>query len=458
MRKQVLMTEGNIYKKLLAFALPIFIGNLFQELYNTADTIIVGRFISSEALAAVGSTGAIINLMIGFFSGVATGAGVVVARHYGAGRQELLKKSIQTFVIFAIWAGILMAVIGFCGARSFLVWTRTPAECLDDASIYLHIYFLGAIFNMLYNAGAGILRAVGDSRRPLYFLMFTTVLNIALDIFFIAICKMGVAGAALATVCCQAVSAILVFVILLGTKGNYRLVLKGMKVDLDLLKDIVRLGLPAGLQAIIVSASNVLVQSNVNSFGTDVMAGYTSANKVDAFLDLMQQTAGLTITTYVGQNIGARKYRRVSDGIKAMNVIAIGAIGLVTVIIWIFAPQIAAFIDNDANVIPHAVLMMRLAQPFYIILAYNSINVGALRAAGYSNEPAVIVVLNYTVVRQIYLWFMNRFFRSEVMLFACYPITWVTCALCMFLYARHTHWMSSLEEKIDEEEKLEKVS
>jgi len=450
-RKRVMLTEGNIYRQLLAFALPIFIGNLFQELYNTADTIIVGRFVSSEALAAVGSTGSIVNLMIGFFSGVATGAGVVVARHYGAQRFDDLRRTVQTFVIFAFLAGAVLTVLGFFGARQFLTWTNTPAECLEDAALYLRIFFLGAVVNMLYNAGAGILRAVGDARRPLIFLIITTLSNIVLDTVFIAVFHWGVAGAAYATIICQGMSAVMVIVTLLRTREPYRLELEDMRMDMPILGDIVHLGLPAGLQAMIVSVSNVLVQANVNSFGTDVMAGFTSGSKVDAFLDLMQQTSGLTIMTFVGQNIGARKYRRVREGIKAMNIIAISAIGAMTVLILAFANPIAAFIDNDPAVIPYSVLMMRLAEPFYVMLVYNSNNAGALRAAGYSTQPSIIVVMNYTVIRQIYLWLMRRYFPSVTMLFACYPITWVTCAICMYAYARHTNWMGKLDAEIQSE-------
>lgn len=448
MHKRVMMTEGNIYQRLLAFALPIFIGNLFQQLYNTADTIIVGKFVSSQALAAVGSTSSIINLLIGFFTGVATGAGVVVARFYGAGRYDRLRKSIQTFILFAAGGGLLLTVVGFFGSHRFLIWTGVPDECLQNASLYLRIYFLGAVANLLYNAGAGILRAVGDSQKPLYFLIATTILNVVLDLFFIGVCQMGVAGAALATIICQTVSALLVILTLLVTKEEYKLQFKGIGIDWPILHDIISLGLPAGLQAVIVSASNVLVQANVNSFGTNVMAGFTSGSKVDAFLDLMQQTANLTITTFVGQNMGAQKYRRVREGIKAMYIIAAGAIGAATVVILVFANPIAAFIDNDPAVIPYTVLMMRLADPCYIILAYNSINVGAMRAAGYSTQPSIIVVLNYTVIRQIYLWFMIRYFRDVVWLFACYPLTWLTCAICMHFYARHTNWLGKIDEKI----------
>ena len=340
-KQRGLMTSGVIWKELLLFSIPLLLGNLFQLLYNTVDSIVVGNFVGHQALAAVGASTPLINMLIGFFMGVAAGAGVLVSRFFGARKLEELHIAVHTFVAFTFLFGVLMMVAGITLTPLFLQWMGTPADIMDMAVLYLRIYFLGIIPTMLYNSGAGILQAVGDSRRPLCFLTIASVLNIILDLVFVIQLNMGVAGVAWATLIAQTVSCILVAVTLLRSKESYQIIPKKIRIDKPMLMQIVRLGIPSGLQQMIVSFSNVLVMSYVNRFGSAAIAGFSSANKFDNFLGLPVNSFMLAITTFVGQNMGAKQIERVKKGINTCMFMGIGIVIAIGIPAYLFSDLFA---------------------------------------------------------------------------------------------------------------------
>lgn len=312
--KQVIMTEGVIWKQLLAFSMPLLVGNLFQQLYNTVDSIVVGNFIGSEALAAVGSSNSLINLIIGMFMGIATGAGVIISQYYGAKDDQKLHWAVHTCMALSLIGGTLLIVLGVLLSPLILKWMGTPEEVMPNSVAYLRIFFCGSLFNLVYNMGAGVLRAVGDSRRPLYYLCVSSVVNIILDMVFVVVFHMGTAGVGYATVIAQAVSSVLTVRTLMKTEDSYRLVPSEIRIDRRMMKRILKLGIPSGIQQSIISLSNVIVQANINGFGAAAMAGYGAYSKVDGFAMLPLQSFCMASTTFTGQNIGAKKAKRVKDG------------------------------------------------------------------------------------------------------------------------------------------------
>ena len=311
--KQVIMTEGVIWKQLLAFSMPLLVGNLFQQLYNTVDSIVVGNFIGSEALAAVGSSNSLINLIIGMFMGIATGAGVIISQYYGAKDEQKLHWAVHTCMALSLIGGALLIVLGVLLSPLILRLMGTPEEVMPNSVAYLRIFFCGSLFNLVYNMGAGVLRAVGDSRRPLYYLCVSSVVNIILDMVFVVVFRMGTAGVGYATVIAQAVSSVLTVRALMKTEDSYRLVPSRIRIDRRMMKRILKLGIPSGIQQSIISLSNVIVQANINGYGAAAMAGYGAYSKVDGFAMLPLQSFCMASTTFTGQNIGAKKARRVKD-------------------------------------------------------------------------------------------------------------------------------------------------
>jgi len=439
------LTDGSVWRKLVWFALPILVGNLFQQLYNTVDSIVVGNYVGNNALAAVGASTPLINLLIGFFMGLATGAGVVVSRYYGANKPEELSLSIHTFVAFSILSGILLMVIGILFSKDLLIMMGTPFEILEDSTKYIQIYFIGIIANMLYNAGSGILRAIGDSKRPLYFLIISVILNIILDLLFVIVFKMGVAGAAWATIICQTTSMILVFFTLMSTSECYRVCLNKIKIDWEMLKRIIRIGIPAGLQQVVISLSNVLVQSYVNGFNSLAIAGFSSGNKIDSLLGMFVQSSSLTITTFVSQNIGAERIDRVKKGIKICLLLTTIAVVTCGIPLFIYAEFIVGLFTPDVNVIAYGAEMVRTLVPFYVFLSYANIYVGALRGAGYSTVPMLTQIFSFCIIRQIFLYFMMRIDYDISIVFWSYSFTWVTAALSIAYYAYRSKWLQRIQ-------------
>ena len=440
-KQRGLMTSGVIWKELLLFSIPLLLGNLFQLLYNTVDSIVVGNFVGHQALAAVGASTPLINMLIGFFMGVAAGAGVLVSRFFGARKLEELHIAVHTFVAFTFLFGVLMMVAGITLTPLFLQWMGTPADIMDMAVLYLRIYFLGIIPTMLYNSGAGILQAVGDSRRPLCFLTIASVLNIILDLVFVIQLNMGVAGVAWATLIAQTVSCILVAVTLLRSKESYQIIPKKIRIDKPMLMQIVRLGIPSGLQQMIVSFSNVLVMSYVNRFGSAAIAGFSSANKFDNFLGLPVNSFMLAITTFVGQNMGAKQIERVKKGINTCMFMGIGIVIAIGIPAYLFSDLCIRMFSKEADVIYYGSWMMRTLVPFYSILNIAQVLTGAVRGTGNTTVPMLINVFYYCIIRQVFLAVAMMFVNSIVVVFWSYPLTWTLSAVTLFIYYKRGSWL-----------------
>ena len=428
------MTEGSIFKCLLYFALPLMVGNFFQQLYNTVDSIIVGNFVGKEALAAIGSVDSIINTYIGFFVGLSAGAGVVISQYYGASDDENVHKAVHTTIAITLIMAIGTTIISLFTTDIFLRISRVPSDVWPEAETYLGIYFLGLVGLLIYNMGSGILRAVGDSKHPLYFLIFSALSNTVLDIIFVANLRLGVAGAAYATIISQALSALLVLYTLIKTKDCYKISVRKIRIYPKLLKQIFRIGLPTALQMMVTAFSNVFVQSYINSFGSAAMAGYSSYNKIDKVCLLPLQSIGLAITTFMGQNIGAGNSERAIKGVKTatrMNVVT--AIVLLT-FLWVVAPYLIYIFNQDEEVIHYGTIFLRTMSPFFLCVAYNQIHNGALKGAGNTKIPMIIMMSCFIVFRQIYLFVISRVINTPIAIALGYPLGWLLCTIILSIY------------------------
>lgn len=434
MKKRVNMVEGNIYKSILLFSIPLLLGNIFQLLYNTVDSIVVGRFVGKLALSAVGTSTPVINLLISFFLGLATGAGVVISRAYGGKKEDELQAAVHTFVTFAFIVGVVLMVFGYFFAPNFLHLINTGPDIFDDAATYLRIMFLGSIFLVFYNSGTGILNAVGDSKKPLYFLMCSSILNIILDLVFVIYLKMGVAGVAWATVIAQGTSAILVFLTLLKTSGNHRLHLDKLGVDKYTLFKIVQIGIPAALQSSIVSASNFFVQSYVNGFGSDTIAAFSAANKVDSFMGMPLNSLALAATTFTGQNMGSRRYDRVLKGVRACVLMSVASILAMSVFIFFNAEYCVSIFNQDPEVKRIGAMILKVFVSGYWALGFHQVYSGALRGAGHSSPPMVISVLCFCAIRFVIIMLSKAYFYDQIMIGFMYTITWVLAATITTVY------------------------
>jgi len=429
------ITEGVIWKQILIFFFPILFGTFFQQLYNAADAVIVGRFVGKEALSAVGgSTGTVINLLVGFFTGLSSGATVVISQHYGAKQKEKVSSAVHTAIAFSLLGGVVLMVVGFFGAPMVLKWMRTPVDIMDSAVMYIRIYFLGIIGNLIYNIGAGILRAVGDSKRPLYFLIAACMTNIVLDILFVVGFKMGVSGAALATILSQAMSAVLVIIILMRTDDMYRFVPKLLKLEKQMLLKIVQIGFPAGLQSVMYSLSNIIIQSSINSLGTDTVAAWTAYGKVDSMFWMIISAFGISITTFVGQNFGAGKTDRIRKGVtQCMLMAAVTTISL-SLILYYFGVYCLQLFTVDAAVIEIGIRILHFLVPFYITYITIEILSGALRGVGDCWIPTLICLMGVCVLRAIWNMVVVPLFPNVRMVAASYPITWVITSIAFAVY------------------------
>lgn len=436
-----LMTSGNIYKKIALFAIPLLLGNFFQLMYNTIDSIVVGNYVGKEALAAVGASTPIINLLIAFFQGLATGAGVVVSRYYGARKQEEESKAIHSFLLFSILFGIALSIVGYFISPVILRMMNTPSDYYNDADGYLAIYFLGATFLIVYNAGTGILQAVGDSKNPLYFLIATSILNIFLDLLFVKGFGMGVDGAAWATIISECISMLLVINLLMRTKNEYKVTLKNLKIDFSILKQIVEIGVPAGLQGMIVSVSNVIVMAYINQFGSSGVAGFSCSNKIDNFMGLPVNSLMLAITTFVGQNLGARQYERVKQGVRAALVMSISIVVTLGVFVFLFSDSLMRIFTSDMDVIEDGTIILRIMCPCYIFLCFHQVYSGALRASGRSSVPMITSIIAFVVMRQIFLAVAIPLYHHISIIGIGYSFTWAMAALMTGIYYFTSNWL-----------------
>ena len=439
------MTGGSISKLLIAFAIPLLMGNLFQQLYNTVDSLVVGNFVGKEALAAVGSTTPIINTLVMFFGGVAVGASVIISRYFGAHDDEKLHTAIETTMALTFVSSILCTVLGIYIAPALLRFMDTPEDVLPEAATYLKIYFAGVSGLLIYNMTSGILRAVCDTKRPLYFLILSSIMNIVLDLIFVIYFHMGIAGVAYATIISQFVSSILVLTILTRSTENYRFVWKDLCFNKKMLSQICKVGFPVGLQQAVTSFSNVYVQSYINSFGSSCMAGWSSYVKIDSFLMLPLQSMAQASTTFASQNIGAKNVKRVKDGTKTALLLSSAVIFVLAAILWIFAPQMTALFNQDPEVIYYGTLFLRLCVFAVVLCCPNQIYAGTLRGAGDAKNPMYIMLFSFVVFRQIYLYLVNRFAYSPYTIGFGYPAGWLLCTILMTVCYRFSGWEKKIE-------------
>lgn len=437
-RHDVDMTEGSVIRHLITFAVPLLVGNIFQQLYNMVDTWVVGNFVSNEAFSAVGTVGPIINMLIGFFLGLSSGAGVVISQYYGAKQYDKVRQTVHTAVAMTLVLGVVFTVVGILITPFMLTFMKTPAEVFPESRAYLTIYFSGVLGLMVYNIGAGILRAVGDSRRPFYFLVVSAVMNIVLDLVFVLAFDLGVRGVAYATILSQAVSAVLVLIVLMRADTCIKFSFRWLRFHWDMLAKIVKVGIPAAIQMAVTSFSNVFVQSYINFFGADCMSGWTAYSKIDQLIFLPMQSLALASTTFVGQNLGRGKVDRAKEGVRTAFFMAAGLTVAITAVVVIFAPFLVTFFNDKAEVVEFGTLFLRHLSPFYVLCCVNQVYSGALRGSGNSRAPMLIMLSSFVVFRQCYLFVMANFIRNEILPIAMgYPAGWLLCSTLTYLYYRH---------------------
>ena len=437
-RQQI--TEGVIWKQLLIFFFPIRMGTFFQQMYNTVDTIIVGRLVGTEALAAVGATGPLVSMVNGFFIGVSSGATVVLSQAYGAGDRKGVSDSIHTGVALSLLLGVMLTAIGICLGGRVMGWMGTPENCMADATTYLRIYFAGSIGTVVYNMGAGILRAMGDSKRPMLFLMVTCILNVVLDLLFVAVLHMGVAGAALATVLSQMISAVLPIVVLLRQKED-RLELRKLRIERSLLGRILRIGIPAGLQFVTFDFSNVLIQSGINSFGDITMAAWTAYGKTDALVWMISGAFGVSITTFVGQNFGAQKYSRIRQGAWTCLALSIAMVGALNVTLLLFRSQILGIYTDNPEVIAVGSMVMLSIMPYEFLFMPIEVFAGTMRGVGNSLMPTLITGSCVCLFRVVWLMTAVRHWHSLKTLTLSYPLSWALAAAVFLVVYFKGSWL-----------------
>lgn len=442
------MIEGNIFEALLVFAVPLLIGNLFQQLYNTADSYVVGNFVDTNALAAVGASGSVIQMLVGFFMGLSVGAGVVIAQYFGAGQKKNMSQAIHSALALTIFLSVLFTIVGIAVTRPLLRVIGVPQEVLPHSTLYLTIYFAGITFLLFYNMGSGILRAIGNSRDPLIYLAVASILNVILDVLLVCVARLGVAGVALGTMIAQAVSAFLVMRQLMRTQEAYRVELKKIRFHWNMTWQIILVGLPAALQQSITAFSNVVVQSYINSFGTAAIAGYSTTVRIDGFLQLILQSFNMTITTFVGQNIGAGKKERVNRGIFTAWILCSVFILIGSLLMNREGGALVQLFTDDAEVVANGAAMLKLFSYAYWSLPVVQILSGALRGAGKSSVPMFFMVGCFVVIRQIYLAVTVPATHSLMVVMAGWPLTWVLCAVGMTVYFFRADWMKGAEKLV----------
>lgn len=429
------ITEGVIWKQLLFFFFPILLGTLFQQLYNTADTVVVGRFVGTQALAAVGgSTGQIVNLVVNFFVGLASGATVIIARYYGARDRIKLNNALHTAIALSIVGGIVTGIAGILLTPSLLKMMNTPADVIEGSTMYLRIYFAGIIFVFVYNIGSGILRAVGDSKRPLYFLIVCCFLNIFLDILFVVYLKLGVKGAAFATVISQAVSALLVILSLTKSVDIYRLRPNKIRFYKSLLIAIITIGLPAGLQSVMYGISNIIIQTSLNSLGTETVAAHTAFAKIDAIYWMISGAFSVSIITFIGQNYGARKFDRMKKSIKVCLLMDLIASLLLTTVMLLAGPYLLRLFTSDQEVIEIGMQIIHIIAPSYALFIFIEILSSSLRGMGNVVVPMLMTCGGVCVLRILWIFIFARTHLSVTTILMSYPISWGFTAVLFIIY------------------------
>ncbi len=438
-RRDVDMTQGGIVGHIIRFSIPLLLGNLFQQLYNTVDTWVVGNYVSNEAFSAVGAVAPIVNMLIGAFTGLASGAGVVISQYYGAGKNDKVQEAVHTAVLLTLILSVFFTAFGLLMTPYLIGFTELHAAAVPEATTYLNIYFAGMIGLMIYNMGAGILRAIGDSKRPFYFLVVCALLNTILDLVFVLVLRMGVKGVALATILSQGVSALLVIIVLLRTNSCVKLRIKKLCLHLDILKKVLLVGIPAALQLAVTAFSNIFVQSYINYFdiglpSPDYMSGWTAYLKIDQLLFLPMQSIALAATTFVGQNLGKNQIQRARKGVTVSVIISMSATAIMMIPVMVFAPGIVGFLNSKPEVVANGTLFLRVLTPFYLICCFNQVYASALRGAGNSKACMFIMLGSFVLFRQAYLFCMARICNEVIPIAMSYPAGWLVCSVITAIY------------------------
>ena len=430
------MTSGVIWKQLLEFSVPMAIGLLFQQLYNTVDAVVVGQYVGKEALAAVGSTGSIVNMMVGLCAGLSVGASVIISQRFGAHDVAGVQDAVSTTITVTFILCVLATAAGVFIVDPMLDLMATPQDVYASAHEYLTIYFYGMTGLLIYNIGSGVLRAVGDSTRPLYFLCFSAALNVFFDLLFVIRYHLGIAGVAYATILSEFLSALLVLIVLTRTKASYGIRWKHLMIDRDTLGKVLSIGFPSGIQQAITSFSNVFVQSYINYFGSACMAGWSSYNKLDVFILIPVQSIALASTTFVGQNYGAGKMARAKDGVKQAMYMSLAFTAALSILMEFTARPMVMLFSTEEDVVAYGVRFLSLISPFYVTVCFNQIYAGAMRGIGNARTPMIIMLFSFVVFRQIYLYVNKLLGGAFIPVAVAYPVGWVVCSLLMTIYYR----------------------
>lgn len=446
-RKDKNVTEGKISKKLILFAMPIFLGNLFQQLYSIVGSLVVGNVLGKDALAAVSSSGSLIFLIVGFISGIFVGAGVVIARYFGAKNMKDLTVAVHTTIAFGLIAGIIVTVAGMVFTPWMLQMMGTPEDVLPNSILYFRLYFAGGIGIVMYNTCMGIFQAVGDSRHPLYYLIISSIVNIVLEILFVAVLDLGIGGSAIATVIAQFVSAILAFVKLLRVDGVHRVYIKQIRIDRKMLVRLLKMGIPTGVQNSVIGFANVIVQSNINKFGSVAMAGCGTYSRLEGFAFLPITSFSVALTTFIGQNLGAKQYERAKKGARFGILTGVALAEIVGIFLWIFAPVFIRFFNDQPDVIAFGVMQSRTEGLFFCLLALSHCLAGILRGAGKSTVPMIVMLVCWCAIRITYITIMVRVIPDIRVIFWAYPLTWSLSSITFLIYYKKADWLHSFKEK-----------
>lgn len=445
--KKISLTEGNTKIGMLKFALPIFLGQVCQQLYNVVDAVVVGNYVGQNALAAVTSTGALIFLLVGFFGGMFSGVGVIISRYFGAKDEKKIKKSVGTAVSFGLISGTILTIVGTLLTPTILRLMGTPDNVFQDSSIYIRTYFTGIIFVVMYNTACGIFQAVGDSKRPLYYLVISAIINVILDIVFVGFFNMGVQGAAIATVISQGTSAFLAFFRLARINSIYKVTLKGICIEKSILKSMINIGLPSGIQNSVIAFANVVVQSSVNSFGAVVMAGNGAYIKLEGFAFIPVVAFSMAITTFVSQNIGAENFDRVKEGAKFGIIFSCVCAEIIGLVIFVLAPYLISIFGNNPDVIAVGTQRAHLNALFYFLLSFSHCVSGVLRGAGRSKIPMLTMLVCWCVIRVSYIKIATHFINNVAVVFWAYPITWFLSSTVFLIYYKKSNWLEDCKSK-----------
>lgn len=441
------LTVGNPYLLIVKFALPVLLSQIFQQLYNTADSLIVGRILGTDALAAVSSSGTLIFLLTGFFDGTAMGAGVIIARYFGAGDEERASRAIHTNLAFGVAGGVALTVLGVFFTPTLLTWMNTDPDIMPEAVEYFRYYFLGALALILYNICRGIMNALGDSKRPLYYLIFSSILNVLLDLLFVGVFRWGVWAAAVATVISQVASVILCMIHLMRRTDAFRVCFSGIRFHWDMLKEIIRYGLPSGIQNSVIALANVMVQTQINSFEKFATAAYGTHAKIEGFAFMPIMSFNMAITTFVGQNLGAKQYDRAKKGARFGVCTALVLAELVGLIYYMLAPYLIGAFDSSADVIALGTQQARTVTLFYFLLAFSHSVAAVCRGAGKAFVPMFIMLSIWCVFRIAYIQFIMKYVGQIEYIYWAYPLTWAISSVIYLIYYLRSDWVHGFEKK-----------